>query len=58
MPVADMYLMAMIMRNALNTLKPNNTSIWYRLKPPTLEQWSEQGPHARPHIVPVIPIPA
>jgi hypothetical protein len=57
MPVADMYLTAMIMRNALNTLKPNNTSIWYRLKPPTLEQWTEQGPRARPHIVPVIPIP-
>jgi len=56
MPVADIYLTAMIMRNALNTIKPNNTAIYYSNRPPTLAQWTAQGPNARPHIVPVIPI--
>jgi hypothetical protein len=57
MPVADIYLTAMILRNALNTLKPNNTAIYFSCRPPTLEQWTALGPNARPHIVPVIAVP-
>ena len=48
MPVADIYLTAMIMRNALNTIKPNNTAIYNSNRPPTLAQWTAQGPKLAP----------
>jgi hypothetical protein len=54
MPVKQMYLTAMILRNALNTLRPNNTSQYYNHLPPTLEDWLRQGPLARPNIDAVI----
>ncbi len=54
MPVKQMYLTAMILRNALNTLRPNNTSQYYSLLPPTLENWLSQGPLARPNLDAVI----
>ena len=52
MPVSDMFLVAMILRNAMNTIIANNTSKYFSLNPPTVETWLSQGPNARPHIVP------
>jgi hypothetical protein len=46
--VVDIYLRAMIMRNALNAIKPNNTAIYYSNRPPTLAQWTAQGPNVAP----------
>ena len=54
MPVGAMYLSAMILRNALNTLNPNITATYFACHPPTLENWLSQGPNARPHIEPVV----
>jgi len=57
MPVGDIYLTAMLCRNALNCLKPGLTAQYFKCRPPTLGEWLMQGPRARPHIVPVITIP-
>jgi hypothetical protein len=54
MPVGAMYLTAMILRNALNTINPTNTSQYFHLNPPTLEEWLAHGPAARPNLEPVI----
>jgi hypothetical protein len=54
MPVGDICITAMIMRNALNTLKPGQTAQYFSCHPPTLDQWLSQGPRAHPHIVPDI----
>jgi hypothetical protein len=56
MPVGAMYLCAMILRNALNTLRPTNTSQYFHLNPPTLEHWLSQGPNARPNVEAIIEI--
>jgi len=57
MPVGDICLTAMLYRNALNCIKPNNTAQFFRCRPPHLHEWLSQGPRARPHIKPVITIP-
>jgi hypothetical protein len=57
MPVGAMVLTAMILRNALNTITPFQTSTYFHLNPPTLEQWLAQGPNARPNLDAVVPIP-
>ena len=51
-----MYLTAMILRNALNCLNPTNTSQYFHLNPPLLEEWLAQGPNARPNVEAVIDI--
>ena len=58
MPVAAMYLTAMILRNALNCLTPGIASQYFHLNPPTLEHWLAQGPNARPNIEADFPLPA
>ena len=54
MPVKQMYLTALILRNAFNTMQPNNTSQYFNILPPSLEEWLAQGPGARPNIYAVI----
>ena len=54
MPVKHMYLTAMILRNAFNTMNPGQTSQYYNLPPPSLDDWLRQGPAARPNIEAVI----
>jgi hypothetical protein len=54
MPVKQMYLTALILRNAFNTMQPNNTSQYFNLLPPSLEEWLAQGPRAWPNIYAVI----
>jgi len=54
MPIKQMYLTAMILRNAFNTLQPNETSQYFNVPPPTLEEWLRQGPGARPNIYAVV----
>jgi hypothetical protein len=44
MPVGDMYLVAMILRNAYVTMFGSNTSSFFEMIPPTLEEWTSQGP--------------
>jgi hypothetical protein len=54
MPVKQMYLTALILRNAFNTMQPNNTSQYFNILPPSWEEWLAQGPRARPNIYAVI----
>jgi len=54
MPVEAMYLTAMLLRKALNTINPSNTSQYFHLNPPKLEEWLAEGPAARPNLEPVI----
>ena len=56
MPVKHMYLTAMILRNAFNTMNPGQTSQYFNLPPPSLEDWLTQGPAARPNIEAVISV--
>jgi hypothetical protein len=44
MPVAKMYLTAMILRNAHNTMNGSNTALYFELQPPTFEVWTAVGP--------------
>jgi hypothetical protein len=50
MRVKDMYLVAMLLRNAYVTLSANNTAEYFDCLPPSLETWVSQGPKARPNI--------
>ena len=52
MPIAEMYLVALILRNAMCTLSPNITAITFVCAPPSLETWLSQGPNARANIMP------
>jgi hypothetical protein len=54
MPVKQMYLTALMLRNAVNTMQPNNTLQYFNLLPPNLEEWLAQGPSARPNIYAVV----
>ena len=44
MPVKDMYLCAMILRNAHVTMNGNVTSETMDILPPKFEDWVAQGP--------------
>ncbi len=44
MPVSDIYLCAMLLRNAYNTMNGSNTALYFNLQPPTLEDWTSAGP--------------
>ena len=56
MPVGDIYLSGLILRNAYNSIRPGQSSQYFNLSPPTFEEWIAQGPSARPHVVPVLEI--
>ena len=47
-PVAKIFFVCMLLRNALVALHGCQTSGYFDMLPPTLEEWTEQGPHARP----------
>ena len=47
MPVAEMYLIAMLLRNAYNTMNGSNTCEYFNMIPPTFESWVSQGPAER-----------
>jgi len=55
MPVKKIYLTAMILRNSLNCFRPNQTSQYFNLPPPSFDAWISQGPAARPNIWATIP---
>jgi hypothetical protein len=55
MPVKKIYLTAMLLRNALNCFRPNQTSQYFNLPPPSFDSWIGQGPRARPNIWATIP---
>jgi len=48
MRVDEMFLVAMILRNAYVTVSANNTAEYFDCPPPSLEEWVSAGPHARP----------
>ena len=50
MRVKDIYLVAMLLRNAYVTVSGNNTAEYCDCLPPTLETWVSQGPSARPNL--------
>ena len=54
MPIGAMCLSAMILRNALNTLRPNQTSQYFHLNPPSLSDWLQQGPNKRPNVEAIV----
>lgn len=43
-PVGSMYLIGMILRNAYCTMNANNTASYFNFIPPTLDDWTKQGP--------------
>lgn len=44
MPVSSMYITAMILRNAHNTMYGGNTAVYFNCTPPPFEHWISQGP--------------
>jgi len=44
MRVARVFLLAIILRNAHNTMNGCETADYYGILPPTFEQWIQQGP--------------
>ena len=55
MPVGKMYHACMILKNCINCMRYNETSQFYHLNPPSLEEYTAQGPGARPNVLPVFP---
>jgi hypothetical protein len=53
--VAEMYLIAMLLRNAYTTMHGSNTCEYFNLLPPTFESWVSQGPFERR--IPVVNLP-
>jgi hypothetical protein len=49
MTIADMYLCALLLRNAHVCMNGCQTSEYFDIVPPTFEEWTNQGPHARPN---------
>jgi hypothetical protein len=47
-PIAKIILVAMILRNAHNTMNGSQTSLYFGLNPPSFEEWVSQGPRAHP----------
>jgi hypothetical protein len=44
MPVAKMYLTALLLKDAYTCMNGSNTSSFFNLSPPSLEHWTSQGP--------------
>ena len=44
MPVKNIYLTAMILRNAHVTMNGGVTAEYFNLVPPTFETWTSRGP--------------
>jgi hypothetical protein len=44
MPVSDIYLSALLLRNAHVTMNGCNASLYFDCEPPTFEEWISQGP--------------
>ena len=55
MPVGKMFHACMILKNCINCMRHNETSQFYHLNPPSLEDYTSQGPGARPNTIPVFP---
>ena len=47
-PVAKIFFVALLLRNAHNTMNGSQTSQYFGLLPPSFEDWVSQGPNARP----------
>ena len=47
-PVAKIFFVCMLLRNALVALHGCQTTGYFEMLPPSVEEWTEQGPHARP----------
>jgi hypothetical protein len=41
-------MVAMILKNAYVTMNANQTSEYFVARPPSFEEWTSQGPRARP----------
>jgi hypothetical protein len=46
--VGGMFLLGLILRNALTCMNGNQTAAYFHLMPPTFAHWIGQGPRARP----------
>jgi hypothetical protein len=44
MRVAEMYLLAMLLRNAYVTMNGSQTSKYFSIEPPSFSEWVAQGP--------------
>jgi hypothetical protein len=47
-PIAKIVFVCMLLRNAHTTMNGNQTSIYFRMDPPSFEEWVAQGPRAHP----------
>lgn len=47
-PVAKIYFVCMLLRNAYVTLHGSQAAEYMDMMPPSLEEWTEQGPRAHP----------
>ena len=47
-PVAKIFFVCMILRNVYVTVHGSKAVTYMEMLPPTLEEWTEQGPNARP----------
>lgn len=47
-PVGKIIFLCMLLRNAYCTLLGSQVALFFGLVPPTLEEWTSQGPNARP----------
>jgi hypothetical protein len=47
MKVDKIYLLAMILSNAHNTMNGSNTCTYFKVKPPCFESWKSEGPRPK-----------
>jgi hypothetical protein len=47
-PIAKIVFVCLLLRNAYTTMNGCQTSLYFLLVPPTLEEWTSQGPRAHP----------
>ena len=47
-PVAKIFFVCLLLRNVYVTIHGSQISTYMSMMPPTLEEWTEQGPQARP----------
>ena len=47
-PIAKIVMVAMILKNAYVTMNANQSSEYFIARPPSFEEWTSQGPRARP----------
>jgi hypothetical protein len=47
-PLGKIMLVCLLLRNAMNTMIPNQTAQYFNCIPPSFDEWTAQGPRAKP----------